>query len=430
MPFDIEMTGAEDYQRTVKMALGGYPGTGKTLFSSTAPSAFFVFFREQPRIMSIANRYMPHTKLVNKFDKDGRLTQPVWESLHEVIEYLDSPRGESYETVVIDTGDELFQAMKEGRKAANRGKFAIADWGWIGDMYREVINRIIDLPKHVIVTYHLKSSQEGEDGEIVREIALQGQAKDEVAGWFDIVGVMDSWEEDTEEGKVVHRGILTHTTPKYQFVKDHSGKLPKIFELSEDFVGDFNRLNELVYADVPESNHEVLETVTVDEAKPKPKEKTSAETGVPTPKEVKAKKEAKSDKKVVAEKEEPEPDEKTEDNDEAASEQPAEEPTATEPEAASEEEPAAGEEDEDSADVESDEKTLQQAVDVVTDAFPGSEVEGAAVCEWDEDGETCGVPLVKDKDGTLVPDRDLMDLTQIRFRKHMCREHFTKARKG
>ncbi len=446
------MTGAQDYQRMIKMALAGYPGTGKTLFSSTAPTAFFVFFREQPRIMSIADRYMPHAKVTNKADDSGRLEIPVWDTFHEVIDYLDSERGQAYGSVIIDTGDELFQALKEGRKLANRGKWGIQDWGWLGDMYREIINRVIDLPKHVIVTYHLKSSQEGDDGEILREIALQGQAKDEAPGWFDIVGVLDSWEEESEEGKLLHRGMLTHTTPKYPFVKDHSGKLPKVFELSENFVGDFQKMYDLIYKDVPASDHETIEIVKP-EPKAKPKSaKTSGETGVPTPGDVEKKKGKKGKK---GKKDEPDKQDETAKSDPSEQE---EVPAETEPEKV--EKPAAkskdskedkpkpektetadssGEDEDGSDGPEAETATPEEALATVEEELGATVVE--ATCEFDEDGELCGDPLVKrkldadgepveDEDGELVmvPDKDLMDLTKIRFRKYMCREHFTAER--
>lgn len=455
MPFNVEMTGAQDYQRTIKMANCGYPGAGKTLFASTAPSPFFVFFREQPRIMSIADRYIPHTKVTNRLDDQGRLLVPIWDTLLEVVEYLESERGADYETVVIDTGDELFQALKEGRKAANRGKFAIQDWGWLGDTYREVINRIIDLPKHVIVNFHLKNTQEGEDGEIVREIALQGQAKDEVAGWFDLVAVIDSWEEETQEGKILHRGLLTSTTPKYPFVKDHSGKLPKVFELSDNFVGDFKRLHDLIYKDLPAADHEVIETVEV-EAKAKPEKKTSGETGVPTPDDVakkKGKKKSDDDTEEVAA--DAEGDADTDKGDDPSSEgteaEKADSPTEREGEATEEskadDESGGDAEEEESASDESSEAesgdgpTMKEATEEVEKQLGAEVVQ--ATCEFEVDGEACGKPLVKtktdemgepvtDQEGNpiVIPDRDLMDLTKIRFRKHMCREHFKQAREG
>lgn len=408
--FNVEMTGSAEYQAWVKLAIAGYPGSGKTLFSSTAPSPFFVFFREQPRIMSIADRYIPHTKITNKYSEDGKLIKPVWDILLGVIEYMESSSGDVYKTFVIDTGDELQQAMKEGKKAQNRGKWSISDWGWLADMYREIVSRIIDLDKHVIITYHLKQTQEGEDGTMFRELALQGAAKDEASGWFDIVGVIDSWEETTEKGaKISHRGILTRTTPRYPFVKDHSGNLDSIFDLSKDFVGDFDRLNEIVYSRTPSSPQQVIETVVVGEKPPPPK--ADPEGGIPTPEKLKAKKEATAKKKI---RKEPEEEEKTE------LEEKAEPPEKTEP---------------------SEGVTNADAIENVQKAFPEATMV-SATCEYVVDGEVCGDPLVRpvrdakgnpvmDSDGNpqVDPDVDLIDLSMIRFRKHMCREHFQEERR-
>jgi hypothetical protein len=463
MPFTIEMTGAQDYQRMIKMALAGYPGSGKTLFSSTAPTPFFIFFREQPRIMSIAERYMAHVKVTNKYDSAGRLKTPVWDTLLEVVEYLESEKGDSYKTVVIDTGDELQQAMKEGKKAQNRGKWAIQDWGWLADMYREIVNRVVDMEKHVIVTYHLKQSQEGDDGEMFRELALQGAAKDEAGGWFDIVGVLDGWEETTDKGlKIPHRGILVKTTPRYPFVKDHSGKLGRLYELSDDFVGDFTRMHEIIYANVPTSEHEVIEEVVVETtAKPKAPKKTSTETGVPTPDDVKAKKEAKKKppKKEAADAKAEEAPTQVEDaeagsgtgasdGDQGQVEVQASDPAPEQPDQDTEQgderdqvpaTPPKGEADKPVDDTPPADDA--EALDNVTEAFPDATVEYATCGQELEDGELCGKPLTKHKtdphgkqvtsegEPIVVPDRDLMDLTMIRFRKHMCREHFTAARK-
>ena len=73
MPFDVEMTGVSDYGTKVKMIVAGQAGAGKTLFSSTAPEPLYIFFREQPRIMSIANRYMPHVKVLPELDENGKI---------------------------------------------------------------------------------------------------------------------------------------------------------------------------------------------------------------------------------------------------------------------------------------------------------------------------------------------------------------------
>jgi len=57
-------------------------------------------------------------------------------------------------------------------------------------------------------------------------------------------------------------------------------------------------------------------------------------------------------------------------------------------------------------------KTLDQAAALVTEELGGEEVSQTFNCDQ------CGDP---------VEDKDLADLTQIRFRKYLCREHFKEA---
>jgi len=96
-------------------------------------------------------------------------------------------------------------------------------------------------------------------------------------------------------------------------------------------------------------------------------------------------------------------------------------------------------EDESASDA--DEATSEEAQATVEEELGATVVE--ATCEFEEeDGEKCGDPLVKRKldangdpvaddngEPIMIPDKDLMDLTKIRFRKYMCRDHFTAERK-
>ena len=143
----IEMTGKEDRLSPWKIMVGGFPGAGKTLFASTAPDPLFVFFRDNPRIKSIANRYIPHVKIVN----DDEVS--VLEKLQMLAIHLSLANNE-YKTLVIDTGDELQQAMKEARRMQNGGEFSISDWSWLADTYRELMASFIDLDMRVIVLFH------------------------------------------------------------------------------------------------------------------------------------------------------------------------------------------------------------------------------------------------------------------------------------
>lgn len=231
----IEMTGKEDRDTPWKLAIAGFPGAGKTLFASTAPDPLFVFFRSNPRIKSIADRHIPHVKVIN--DDDATVLEKM-QALAVHLQLTDD-----YKTIVIDTGDELQQAMKEARRIQNGGEFGVADWGWLGDAYRELMTSYVDLPMRVIVLFHVKTSQEGEDGFMFRELLLQGSAKDEVAGWFDVVGALDTFEVVNDEGEhETHRALLTHSSRLYPWAKDHSGNLPRRWELSQNFIDDVTSL--------------------------------------------------------------------------------------------------------------------------------------------------------------------------------------------
>lgn len=420
----IEMTGIEDRQGPWKLAVCGFAGSGKTMFGSTARNPLFVFFGENPRLKSVATRGIPHVKLSNELGLDGSLSASVQDQLHALVMHLQLQEHD-YDTFVIDTGDELFHQMKAARTIKNGGEFKVGDWGWIGDTYREVIMGLIDLPMNVIVNYHVKTSGD-EEGGTYRELALQGAAKDEAPGWFDIVGVMDTYVVTDDDGAdVTRRALMVQSSRLYPWVKDHSNALGARFDVSHDFVGDFPRLLELVTAEEGTSiAHEVLEEVVKEEvATPEIRQ------GIPTPVDLQEKK-----KDVVPDAAEVLPDETTEpippQEEEAAvapeetpvSVQSSDKPLAAEPDA----QPTEGEgvdseavAEEQESGPEQGEVSVEEAVENVGEVLDGEEVEVYACSH-----EGCD---------QIVEDTDLRELSQIRFRKNLCRQHFSeaiKARKG
>ena len=251
----IEMTGKEDRLSPWKYAIGGFPGSGKTLLASTAPNPLFVFFRENPRIKSIADRHIPHVKVLN--DE----TTTVIEKMQALAVHLEIVMADKdqYETLVIDTGDELFNAMKEARREKNGGEWGPGDWSWLGDAYRAMMETFIDLDMRLIVNFHIKTSQEGDDVTF-RELMLQGVAKDEAPGWFDVVGVLDTYEVPDEEGDLTtSRVLLTHSSRLYPWLKDHSGNMPRRWELTPNFIGDISSIEEVLNATEIHSERAILE---------------------------------------------------------------------------------------------------------------------------------------------------------------------------
>lgn len=281
----VELTGKQDREGPWNIALCGHPGVGKTLFSSTAPDPLYLFFKDNPPLKSIADRAIPHIKVTNVVNDDGTLEIGVLDQLLTVIQTLDL-RGEQqeYKTLVLDTGNELFTQMKDLRRMQNGGEFEIGDWGWIADAFREVITHILDLPLNVIVLFHLKANTDDE-GRTFKEIMLQGQAKDEAPSWFDVVGVIESIEVETETGLHTKRSLLTSGSRLYPWLKDHSGSLPQRFPISAEFVGDWQRMYDILIERVPAADSELVQILDVPDTTP-----NLSLVEVPTPEEVDEKK--------------------------------------------------------------------------------------------------------------------------------------------
>ena len=397
----IEMTGLEDRQGPWKLAVCGYAGVGKTMLGSTARQPLFVFFGETPRLKSVALRGIPHVKLMNELGLDGTLAASTQDQLQALVMYLQL-EAHDYDTLVIDTGDELFQQMKQARTIKNGGEFKVGDWGWIGDTYREVITGLIDLPMNVIVNYHIKTSSD-DDGSY-KELSLQGAAKDDAPTWFDIVGVIDTYVVTNEDGDDVMKRALMLQSGRYPWVKDHSGVLGSRFEISDDFIGDIPRLLELVNADPGvEIAHEVIEEIVKRET-PVPE---IHQGGIPSPDDLHAKKEERVPdetavpEEVSAQDEAPIPPQEDE---------PVEDVTDVE------EQPA---EQGDQAELQDRElrmadavPNVDEAIENVKEEFPEAEEVNVFKCDVCDEN---------------VDDADLRDLSQIRFRKYLCRPHFREA---
>jgi hypothetical protein len=446
----IEMSGKEDRQGPWKFAIAGAPGSGKTMLSSTAPDPLYAFFQQEPRIKSVADRAIQHVKLVNDFQNNTYAIDQMY-ALVMFLELGDHP----FKTFVVDTGDEFFQQMKAGRTHQNGGEFNIGDWSWIGDNYREVMLGIIDLPMNIIVNFHVRSATDEEH--TFKEFALQGAPRDEAAGWFDIVGALDTYTVVDDHGEsITKRVLLTGQSRTYPWVKDHSGAIPARFEISPHFTDDIPRLLELAQSHDGIAAREVVGEVPKMEA---PVVETTS--GVPSPEDLDAKKleahevptlggeQSDTDKHdpgytpaepLVSPVEQlatatldkvPEPQPEVEavapidtQDTQAPVVTTTNEDPLTDGSASVERVPASVDSQ---ADVESampdagsqppDEAPVsdEQALAAVTEELGAVEV---FVCTYEdpETGEKCGIDLSEDE--------TLRDMTQIRFRQWLCRPHF------
>lgn len=405
MEIEVRMTGREDREGPWKVAIAGYPGAGKTLLASTVHPGenLFIWFPDSP-IKSVANRFLPNVRLANVMNPDGTLRTTVQDQLQLIIGNLHAQAlsGDlKYKAITVDTGDQLFQQMASARRIKNRGEFGPGDWVWLADAYRSVMQSLIDLPMHVIVLFHLTASQDGQDGFMVRELALQGSSKPDAPGWFDVVAALDTFESVDKDGDAqTQRVLLTHSSRLYPWVKDHSGNMPARFPISAGFVGDWDRLYALFVSDsefTEGQESQVLETIVDD------RKATQSGAAVPSPEELHVKKTEKA----------------------AAKQEPADEPIVPEPPAP------------DLSTVEQDELPLSvpdvpepiptpsdtEDVESTDVPEPSNEEIVATLAEGGIDAK-----FVCDVCGTDVPE-DLMEITTYRFNRIMCRPHFSEALK-
>lgn len=396
----VQITGQQDLEGTWNSAICGFGGSGKSLFASTAPDPLFVFFRENPTLKSIASRAVPHVILVNDIDGEGHLVASMLDKLKAMVAYL-SVQEHDYQTLVIDTGDEMFQAMKEGRRALNHGEFGPGDWGWLGDAYREVMETLLALDMDVIVLFHLKNSQL-DDGITYRELMLQGVATDEAPTWFDVVAALDTFETTNEDGQsVTRRVLLTHSSRLYPWVIDRSGNLPARFELSETLLSDYKRYRD-VLTQSPEIEHEggVAEEIPPLEGDD---EEKGEDVPVPSPEELEEKKQTPPEDSGADTEEEPQdvqpPEESTEDV------------SAPEPDPPEEEAPTLSPEPED--DTPHAHVVEEQEEQPLTPEETIAELDGTSVMVCVE----CGAEV----------DDSMQEISQIRFRKYLCRTHYKEA---
>lgn len=251
----IKRTGASDYGRYIKALICGFPGSGKTLISSTFPNP--VYASAEGGLMSVADRDIPYVDIKNT---DDLL------SLKNILAQEPKVRTEmlgfEVDTVVIDTIDEIQNIMiAERLRAQNQRAMQLQDWGWLLSQMTAMIVGFRNMPLNVVFTCHLKEVSDGETGRIHYKPDLSGALADKIPGYVDLSLVLTTdLISETSNGrleKVEKRTLLTAPSVKYPFLKDRSGKLSP--EIDVDFQTDFDRLHEKIY-----SNVSIKETVELD----------------------------------------------------------------------------------------------------------------------------------------------------------------------
>lgn len=255
MAIVIKKTGKAEYGQYVKMFLYGPPGSGKTLFSSTAKDVIVGNIDEG--LMTLAERGIDYTDIAHP------------EDLHELLMHLRQPN-HGYKTVVIDTLDELQKVFIASKlKKERKEQMALQDWGWLGEQLQKVLRAYRSLPMNVIFLCHSTTDTDHENGGMAEKPLLQGAIKDQVAGFFDLVAFIQATTMKEGEELVTSHHLRFQPSPRYPILKDRSGKMPGFYKLNLET--DFEDLHALIYKGVDDiSESEVVKTVESEPEVPAP----------------------------------------------------------------------------------------------------------------------------------------------------------------
>ena len=182
----------------LKVLIYGAAGSGKTVFTGTAPKA--IFASAESGLLSIADKSPSFVEV--KTVKD----------LTDLYSFL-STQEHPYETVVIDSITEINEIIKlEIEKRVGRS-MQLQDWGELSKKIRELFRKFRDLPMNVIL---VAQEHYMTDEDRIKKIvpSLNGKAATEIAYFMDIVGYINVENDGT-------RWMETNTNKKL-LTKDRS----------------------------------------------------------------------------------------------------------------------------------------------------------------------------------------------------------------
>lgn len=205
-----------------KVLIYGDPGTGKTVFTASAPSPLIVDVERGTS--SITN----HPELSNAAVLEFRSVA----QLELLIAKLGEGALPEYQTIVIDSFSELQKRDLDdilgaaAKSDASRNKYLPTgpDYNVNTEHMRRVAASLRDLNRHVIVTCHVKEEKDDSTGRLLVRPNLTPKLAGTLAGMFDVVGYMSI----TGQGESAVRTLQVHPTVKVTAKTRVGGLLPVI----------------------------------------------------------------------------------------------------------------------------------------------------------------------------------------------------------
>ena len=310
----------------VKALIMGNPGSGKTPSAAAWPDPIFADCERG--LASVANRAVPYAEIKSIADMEALLD-------HLRKDSLMPPERRKYRTFVLDTIDTYQKiVMAERMRTEKRDSMTMQDWGFVGTKLTQLIERLLNLPMNMVINMHMADDKDrdGEDEILVKKAALKGALGQEIYGYFDLVGMLETSYVAVDGERTLTRRIRWQSEPRFPMLRARFIDFPKFTDV--DFTSaDYDRIFNAVTAGVdnlPETA-EVEEIATEADGQPEPAPADAQGGPVENP-EVPPKKGAKKTAKKAAASKKAEVESKAEDKPEPA-EPVAETSVATEAEA-------------------------------------------------------------------------------------------------
>jgi hypothetical protein len=165
----------------------GRPGVGKTRLAGTFPQPFFIDLE--------SGADTAHPGEIRKMDipTNADTLKTLKASIHKLgkNEFKDGALQTDVgpvQTLVVDSMDAVQQAVMDfSILKGNKYRMERQDWGTILNMVRPTLLMLRNLPVHVVVTAHTKTT-EGDGRKLgIMDLAVQGALKAQMPRWFDII---------------------------------------------------------------------------------------------------------------------------------------------------------------------------------------------------------------------------------------------------
>jgi hypothetical protein len=209
---------AKKVKKSLKIAVYGEPGTGKTWFGLMAPGRKAVIDTENG-----TDFYGDH------FEFDVMKTR-LYSEVRQALDYIEQNPGQ-YDVLIVDPITNIYQVLKDAaqlnaekrarRKKQNPDEAALTfrDWGIVKNKYHSLISRLCNLPCHVIITGWLKDIYEGE-GDMMKKVGTRIDADKKTEYQPDVTIRLEVDASGTRWG-VIEKD-RTMTFPKGKRIKDIS----------------------------------------------------------------------------------------------------------------------------------------------------------------------------------------------------------------